>query len=272
MTDMKTALRVLQETSRSFFIPINSMPSILRTAVTSAYLCLRAVDEVEDHALLDSGKKIEILSSLSWCLQTADNEYITQNLQSQFQDFKGILPEVTIDIGKWLMLAPKSIGPRIWNDTSVMADRMAEWVRREWEIESPEDLDRYTFMVAGSVGLLLSDIWNWYDGTQSDRSLAVAYGKGLQTVNILLNQDEDLSRGVDFFPNGWKHEDMIDYASEHLALAAEYVAELPSGPIEYACRIPLTLALAAIEALKKGERKLTRSDVARLLSQLAQGE
>ena len=71
----------------------------------------------------------------------------------------------------------------------------------DWRIESQDDLDRYTHSVAGSVGLLLSDLWAWHDGTRTDRGDAVAYGRGLQTVNIIRNRDEDLGRGADFFPN-----------------------------------------------------------------------
>lgn len=36
-----------------------------------------------------------------------------------------------------------------------MADRMATWAERNWEITSVEDLDVYTFAVAGAVGLIL---------------------------------------------------------------------------------------------------------------------
>ena len=37
-----------------------------------------------------------------------------------------------------------------------MADRMANWALKNWKIDSKEDLDAYTFAVAGSVGLILS--------------------------------------------------------------------------------------------------------------------
>jgi len=37
-----------------------------------------------------------------------------------------------------------------------MADRMAFWALRNWKIDNKQDLDAYTFAVAGSVGLILS--------------------------------------------------------------------------------------------------------------------
>ena len=50
--EKKNALQILQETSRTFFIPITRLPPICQEAVASAYLCLRAIDEVEDHSKL----------------------------------------------------------------------------------------------------------------------------------------------------------------------------------------------------------------------------
>jgi len=45
MTDVRnSALRVLEETSRTFFLPITRLPSGLQEAVTSGYLCMRAIE------------------------------------------------------------------------------------------------------------------------------------------------------------------------------------------------------------------------------------
>jgi farnesyl-diphosphate farnesyltransferase len=84
-----------------------------------------------------------------------------------------------------------------------MAERMAFWADRNWLISNEKDLDTYTFAVAGAVGLILSEIWGWYENVHTDRSLAIAYGRGLQSVNILRNSAEDLTRGVSFYPPGW---------------------------------------------------------------------
>lgn len=40
----KSALQVLEQTSRTFYIPIVKLPSGAQEAVASAYLCLRAID------------------------------------------------------------------------------------------------------------------------------------------------------------------------------------------------------------------------------------
>ena len=122
-----------------------------------------------------------------------------------------------------------------------------------WTISTQADLDRYTFGVAGAVGLILSDLWAWYDGTKTDRSLAIGFGRGLQAVNILRNHSEDLRRGVDFYPIGWDDLAMQAYARHNLAKASAYVQALPAGPALDFCKIPLVLAYATLDALIAGE-------------------
>src|SRR5260221_11837430 len=100
------------------------------------------------------------------------------------------------------MLAPPSVAPRVWEATATMADRMAQWADSAWMIRTEADLDRYTFGVAGSVGLLLSDLLAWDNGKQSNPNHAVGVGRGLQSVHILRNHAEDLERGVEFFRSG----------------------------------------------------------------------
>ena len=47
------ALQILKETSRTFYIPISILPPGLQEAVSSAYLCMRAIDEIEDQRRMD---------------------------------------------------------------------------------------------------------------------------------------------------------------------------------------------------------------------------
>jgi hypothetical protein len=100
--------------------------------------------------------------------------------------------------GWWTVLAPVEIAPRICETTAAMADRMADWVTTGWHVRTEADLDRYTFAVAGAVGLLFSDLWAWHDGTTTHRAHALAFGRGLQAVNVLRNRAEDVARGADF--------------------------------------------------------------------------
>lgn len=269
--ELQNAFTILESTSRTFFIPISRLPDNLQVAVASAYLCMRAIDEIEDHPHIKPKSKAAILKQTSLALQTSTG---SGSDRTRLFDFLSVyskslsLPDVTIRLSEWVNLAPFSIAPRILDATAAMADRMSYWALRRWKIISIDDLDQYTFGVAGAVGLLLSDIWCWYDQTQTNRGLAVGFGRGLQAVNILRNRDEDIHRGVDFFPTGWGYTEMSRYAKTNLKLAEEYTSGLPDGPVADFCKIPLALANATLKALSEGKGKLSRDAVLKLVNGL----
>lgn len=262
-----SALDILKETSRTFYIPISQLPSGLQEAVASAYLCMRAIDELEDHPELDNPTKAKLLRCVSQVLQSATDGFAVDAFTQSFSPYQDQLPEVTLRIRDWAILAPVDIAPRIWEATATMSDRMANWADVNWTVQTEPDLDRYTFGVAGSVGLLLSDLWAWYDGTQTNRTQAVGFGRGLQAVNILRNRQDDRQRDVDFFPIGWSTAEMFAYAQRNLELADAYTHSLPTGPALDFCRIPLALAHGTLNALLLGKEKLSRSDVMELIEQ-----
>ena len=260
------ALEILKQTSRTFYIPISRLPDRLQSAVASAYLCMRAIDEVEDSDILDIATKAKLLRAMSLILQSqADDPHAFIKVFQPYEDF---LPEVTLRIGEWSLLADDTIAPRIWDATAGMADRMAYWAENNWQIKTEADLDRYTFSVAGAVGLLLSDLWSWYDGTTTNRSQAIGFGRGLQAVNIIRNRQEDLKRGADFFPEGWNFKDMHQYARYQLNLGQMYTDALSDSPALDFCRIPLALAFGTLDAIALGKEKLTRTDVLSLVEKL----
>ena len=268
MSLRKDALEILKQTSRTFYIPISRLPLGLQEAVASAYLCMRAIDQIEDNPGLDNPTKAYLLQTVSLKLQAAVDGRALEELGLALNPHQSLLEEVTLRIGEWALLAPETIAPRIWDATAIMSDRMAYWATNNWKIQTEADLDRYTFGVAGAVGLLLSDLWLWYDGTQTNRSHALGFGRGLQAVNILRNHTEDKRRGVDFYPEGWSDEDLHRYARRHLSLADTYTKALMPGPALDFCKIPLALAYATLDALVLGEHKLSRRAVLALLEQV----
>jgi farnesyl-diphosphate farnesyltransferase len=199
MSFHEDAMGLLKATSRTFYIPISRLPPGLLEAVAAAYLCMRATDEIEDHPQLPNLTKAKLLWAISLQLQSLADDLAGDDLAATLASFGLSLPEVTLRIGEWMGLAPRPIAARICDATAAMA----YWAADGWRIDTQADLNRYTFSVAGAVGLLLSDLWAWYDGTQTNRWNAIGFGRGLQAVNIPRNRAEDLSRGVDFFPQNW---------------------------------------------------------------------
>jgi farnesyl-diphosphate farnesyltransferase len=258
-TSGKDAYQVLAETSRTFFLPILRLHGGARDAVASAYLALRAIDEIEDHRSLPAAERSRLLRCVAEALERAAEPTAPPELTDILA--LDALPEVTRRLPEWLELAPAVIRGRIFEATSGMALRMARWVDRDFRIDDEADLDRYTYAVAGAVGLLLADLWQWWDGTPSDRTLAVGFGRGLQAVNIARNREEDLAAGVNFLPPGWGAREIDAYARRQLLLADRYCESLPRGPIREFSDIPLALAHGSLDALAAGREKLTRAEV-----------
>lgn len=255
----KEAMRMLKETSRTFYIPITFLQKELKDSVASAYLVFRAIDEIEDHEELDNDTKSTILMQVSELFeQPFDNEKYFQILGQA----KDQMPEVTLRLEEWLQACPKEVLPIVESAAQEMAFGMAKWAKENWEIHTRDDLDDYTYYVAGLVGVMLSDLWEYFGEEKTDRELAIGYGRGLQAVNILRNEQEDLDeRGVSFVPDGWSRAELFDYASENLAKADEYMQSLTKKSILLFCRLPLALAHKTLKAMKEGREKITRIEV-----------
>ncbi|MDQ0429583.1 farnesyl-diphosphate farnesyltransferase [Planomicrobium stackebrandtii] len=265
----KESLVMLKETSRTFFIPISFLEPTLKKTVGSAYLCMRAIDEIEDHPELDDQVKITLLSSIQQMLATEFDEARYLELVTPYEQF---LPPVTMRLADWISVCPEDIKGKVMESTAIMAGGMSKWVEKDWVIKTKEDLDEYTYYVAGLVGTMLSDIWHWYDGTETDPDHAIAFGRGLQAVNMLRNYDEDFERGVTFVPEGWTREDMFNYAKDNLAKADLYVKPIKNKRILMFCKVPLALAHSTLKALKSGKEKMSRQEVEGIVEQLKQEE
>lgn len=257
---LNDAMRVLKNTSRTFYIPITFLHKDLKHAVAVAYLAMRAVDEIEDHEKLPNEEKHRLLLATANLLK--EDSFNAEQYAELIKPYTNILPEVTIRLADWLSLCPVEARPRVAAATSEMAEGMAKWALKNWNVETKEDLDEYTYYVAGLVGVMLSDLWEWDAGTKTDRELAIGYGRGLQAVNILRNEKEDMEeRGVSFVPNGWTRDDLFNYAEENLAKADLYMKDLNKRTIILFCRLPLALAHKTLKAMKNGRDKISRQEV-----------
>jgi farnesyl-diphosphate farnesyltransferase len=244
MVQLSEAHEVVRQWSTTWYEPVMRMPPSLNEAVTSAYLCMRAIDEIEDHPRLAAAVKARLLCGASGVLQGRISEAAMARV---FGGYETELDEVTLRLAEWALLAAPEIGPRVIETFATMAERMAAWALAGFQVRTETDLDRYTYSVSGTLVLMLSDLWAWYDGTRADRTLGISYGRALQAVNITKDKGEDLGRGVDFWPDGWQFADMHRYATAELALAEQFVAALPDGPARDFHAIPLEQARRDME-------------------------
>lgn len=256
----KDAMRVLKETSRTFYIPITFLEKELKLTVAAAYLAMRAIDEIEDHEEVSNEVKHATLLKVADLLKAPsfdNNAYL-----DALAPVKEKMPEVTLRLADWLQVCPQGALPIVTSATSEMAEGMAKWALANWQVHTKEDLDDYTYYVAGLVGVMLSELWEWSAGTKTDRELAIGYGRGLQAVNILRNEQEDLDeRGVSFVPDGWTRTELFAYAEENLAKADLYMKDLDKRSIKLFCKLPLALAHKTLQAMRDGRDKMSRAEV-----------
>ena len=85
MATYQEAMQMLKLTSRTFYMPIIRLPKGIREAVASGYLCLRAIDEVEDHPTLEGSQKAAILHKISLILQAV--EFLSEPLTLELTQF-----------------------------------------------------------------------------------------------------------------------------------------------------------------------------------------
>ncbi len=263
MKDQKTlykeAMHVLKETSRTFYIPITFLKNDLKMSVAAAYLAMRAIDEIEDHEMLSNDIKFDLLTATSELLKV---DFDAEAYAALLAPYAEQLPEVSLRLADWLTFCPEGARKIVQASTSEMAFGMAKWAKANWQVHTREDLDDYTYYVAGLVGTMLSELWAWGADIQTDRELAIGYGRGLQAVNILRNQHEDLNeRGVSFVPDGWTREDLFAYAEENLAKADLYMKDINKRTVLLFCRLPLALAHKTLKAMQDGREKITRAEV-----------
>jgi farnesyl-diphosphate farnesyltransferase len=81
----------------------------------------------------------------------------------------------------------------------------------------------------------------------------------------LRNREEDVRRGVQFFPAGWDNQQMFEYARRNLDQAKESLKSIHHQAFRKMVEIPLALAEATLTALENGQSKLTRAQVLQIV-------
>jgi farnesyl-diphosphate farnesyltransferase len=171
-------------------------------------------------------------------------------------------------------------------------------------LASVDDLDRYCYYVAGTVGHLLTALFSRHskrvtpEHQERLKNLATSFGLGLQLTNIIKDVADDRQRGWSFVPRqlcalaGVAPEDLLDpnrqrearmvmchlirKARRHLLDALRYSCALPRSQyrLRLFCLTPLYFAVRTLALAERDPRlldpghkvKITRGDVYRTLS------
>lgn len=291
-------LRLLKPVSRSFYLTIRALPSALREPVGLAYLLARASDTIADSAHVAAGERLECLDLMRTALREggADGLRSIAGRINPAQEGERLLLEQLSDCVDVFRSAEK-------RDRNTIAEVLSKIIRGQEldllrfsingsAIQTQEELEEYTYLVAGCVGEFWTRICALHlprfarlDLERMNR-LGMRFGQGLQLINILRDIPEDLKAGRCYLPlqelreaganpatmNGAEpvFEKWHLRAVEYLEEAYAYIAALPSGRVRYACILPWHIGVQTLRQIggmhpwKSAARvKVSRADVRR---------
>lgn len=279
---------LLVKTSRTFALAIPLLPEPTRREVSVAYLLFRIADTFEDAARWPRAERIAALED--FCALLDDRARAKALAQAWVEkkpvDHQGYLELLALTGEVLSELDTMEPGAqRILKDhTRRTSQGMAKIVSRgdaagNLQLDSVQDLKDYCYIVAGIVGELLTAVF-LHDAPQLEGQRAVlegnmvAFGEGLQLVNILKDSGDDAKEGRVYLPRGVPRAEVMALARRDLDCASAYIGALQQGgaPRGYLAftAISVMLARAALKALEeKGPgAKVPRTEVVRLMGVL----
>jgi len=307
--DWAFCIQSLEEVSRTFTQPIMLLPEEQRKALTVGYLLCRVADTIEDCLGIEVDEKDDLFSLFQRIIKGNEKPSslyprmthveassaelrLVEHLPRVMAVFEGQSHSIKLATLRWV---------------AEMADGMRLYCRRAegrefFSLISLVDLERYCYFVAGTVGHLITDL---FDEVIADKAIknqlrinAESFGLGLQMVNILKDVTDDFERGVSFLPRqlcleeGFEPEEMLDHenraaakrvarrviecAQRHLDAALAYTLTIPREhhQLRLFCLLPLWMAMETLTLAVDNDAmfepgakvKITREVVGRVIA------
>lgn len=301
---------LLRGVSRSFYLTLRVLPEVIRPQIGLAYLLARAADTLADSRVLPPEQRLaalrrfqqqlggtvnaaalaEIESQLVGKLSNVDEALLLQQLpqlfvllQQQSGEDRALIERVVTTLS----------GGMIYDLATFPLEESGE-VRA---LQRGDELDNYTYMVAGCVGEFWTEIsiahlpalrhWD----RQHYAQLGIRFGKGLQLTNILRDLPRDLRLGRCYLPESLlqqhgltlamlleRHNSVvaapllhegIQKTLGHFVAATEYLTAIPRRCIRLrlAALWPLLIALGTLEKLATSGEWLDVNHVAKVKRQ-----
>ena len=284
---------LLERTSRSFYPTLKYLPKKIRGQIGLLYLMARVADTIADSKHGETSFLQNLLeqyndvaqgrsSTLPDFIELAgiqQNEHEAELLRNvedvlnglevyEVADRSIILECLDIIVGGQL-LDLQRFGPA--NEGGQISS-----------LKSNEELDDYTYRVAGCVGVFWSKMSLEHvislPSEKQDEFFekGIRFGKALQMINILRDIPEDLRFGRCYIPGeelarfGMKPEDLLDHSNierfrplydeyleitnNHLDAAIEYIRMLPDGQfrLKASCMLPVLVGQRTVTLLRTG--------------------
>ncbi len=266
---MVTRDDLLAATSRTFALAIPLLPDPTRTAVRTAYLLFRVADTFEDAALWPRARRIAALDELAGLLASCDvaaareraAEWATAGA-TDHEGYVALLRETPAVLEDLASLSPASraiVARHALRTTEGMA-RVVESGDEggRLQLDDVASVRAYCYVVAGIVGELLTELFvsdcpSLAEVRRELEGAQIAFGEGLQLVNILKDVTDDARDGRRYVPAGGRQE-LLGLARADLVEAELYVSALarggaPRGFLAFTA-FPLLLARETLDRLE----------------------
>ncbi|MEK6632351.1 MAG: phytoene/squalene synthase family protein, partial [Nitrospirota bacterium] len=211
--------------SRLFYTTLAVVPADVRDQIGLGYLFARAADTIADTDLIDRSRRLDFLSQLK-------AQFVSEQISwSQIRDIQQAMGPLQQDSSERVLLERLEDCFRLFQECSPedrrRVQRLMTTLTQGMEMDlsrfpgqsvedlvalkTIDDLDRYTYYVAGCVGEFWTDLMcahrkalaSWNVKQMSD--VGVRFGKGLQLTNIVKDVAHDLQKGRCYIP-----ETMLD--------------------------------------------------------------
>lgn len=287
--DLAFCHSAVQGVSRTFAITVDVLEDPMSTYICVGYLVCRIADTIEDAGHIPPAEKMRLLEMYDAVLDPDDET----GARAFVDDVQPYLPPEPSD--EWALVDaaprvlrvfatfPAEVQSAIIPPARELVQGMAEFINRYaavggLRVQSKEELERYCYYAAGTVGKLITNLLTRGGVSPARRQLlydtAVEFGLLLQLVNISKDVHADFTDEDNvYLPADWLkevgvHQDaVIDvqnqsavasvvqrtarFASSHLGDAERYLRALPliDGNTLAAWGIPFLLAVGTLREL-----------------------
>ncbi|MGF1656352.1 MAG: phytoene/squalene synthase family protein [Verrucomicrobiales bacterium] len=296
--------QLLQSTARSFALTIELMPSRLRSVLRRTYLLARATDTIADVSPASVEVRTQTLMAIQRALLQTEavdispfrSTTLRSEEQSLLDNLSGLLSAHQQNADQPTGQLSTEVLQHILTGQLFDLSHFAEATHKPISLSSQEQLEQYTFWVAGSVGeywtkLCIND-WPGFTRVNEPMhliSLGKRFGQALQLTNILRDAFQDWEQGRCYLPplpdSQGQEVDQPDHleakvrfyqtqADNAFVAAIQYQLALKPFRLRLAVGLPILIGLATMKLVEENlpdsshpRNKVSRSLVYSLLRQ-----
>ena len=285
--------KLLETTSRSFYPTLKYLPKKIRGQIGLLYLLARVADTIADSKAGQTSDLVEALTQYNEAAQGRSSELPDLSALADIQSNpdEGELLRNVEKVVQALSIYGQGDQERILECLDVIVGGQILDLERFGiakddgkisSLNSEEELDDYTYRVAGCVGVFWTKMSLAHIISlpkQKEEKFfenGIRFGKALQMINILRDIPEDVRFGRCYIPgpslktHGLEPEDLLDpsnidafrplydtyldLTSEHLDAAIEYIKMIPDRQfrLKAASMLPVLIGQRTVTLLREG--------------------